>query len=904
MTEIRDELADMVSISLRRIEQPTLEDIRTSVRNLAVVPPYSSLDSDAIASIVRQLESRHQVTMSMGSVLVDSEWKRWVNSRRAEIEPYYWNRYKLLLQGKQLSNQVVARIDSVTDVVLDLLQDPEDAGQWDRRGLVMGHVQSGKTSNFIGLVAKAADAGYRVVIIVAGLTNVLRKQTQQRVDEGFIGWDTAKQAKRSGRKAIGVGLNGQERPPVSYTSATRDFNAQTASLPQSLDSLNTPAVFVIKKNARTLESLVRWLQDYTAKGDTSSIDLPMLLIDDEADNASINTESGKNEISRINGQIRSILKLFRRSSYVGYTATPFANIFIDPDSDDEMAKGDLFPRDFIVSLDPPSNYVGPDDVFGPDARDYLRSIDDNESVLPVKHRTGFVVRELPDSLKSAIRMFVIGRAIRIIRGQGRDHSAMLINASVYNVVQRSIADTVQEFMTGVTDQVRVYGNMAGDSALWASPEIAALKDVYDNEFSECGASWGDIQAHLLEAIAPIDVLQINGLSASALDYDQYKESGRHVISVGGYSLSRGVTLEGLQVSYFLRNSMAYDTLMQMGRWFGYRDGYDDLCRIWMPLHASEWYSHVTEATRDLRDQLRSMEQAGANPKEFGLAVRAHPDTLIITARNKMGRSERVPITVGFADRFTESLQLLDNREVNQRNLEAVDAFIRRVTVEGAGFDLRDADPRGFFATGVPVAAVADFIRAFESDPRWLVGSSSLVGNYILRNAQSLSQWDVLVPSLLKKDPTSGSSVHSGLPINHLRRTLDNVRSNDGILYLSRKGKIASRGIEKAGLDADTIASAEKAFREDRQRDGKPVASEVNDAYYRKVRKRPLLVLHLLNLEREGNVPVFEKEPVASWSISFPPSEQKELPVEYFVNSTYLEEMLRAEEDEELANELA
>ena len=262
----------------------------------------------------------------------------------------------------------------------------------------MGPVQSGKTANYIGVVTKAADAGYRVIIIIAGLQNKLRNQTQRRVDEGFIGFSSTAGPRRQLLKQtiLGVGRYDSRRRPSAFTTSHRDFHKGIAeSLNVPLKNLRQPAVFVIKKNPSTLRNLIDWLKTHNAQLGTDTIREPMLLIDDEADNASINIKHRMDEISRINGQIRELLNLFDRSNYVGYTANPFANIFIDPDSEDQMVGHDLFPRDFVVSLDPPTNYFGAARVFRDSADTVLRDVDDHEDLLPTSHRIDHVVTGLP-----------------------------------------------------------------------------------------------------------------------------------------------------------------------------------------------------------------------------------------------------------------------------------------------------------------------------------------------------------------------------------------------------------------------------------------------------------------------------------------------------------------------------
>ena len=335
---------------------------------------------------------------------------------------------------------MITSTDGVTDRILDRMGNPHDSNSWDRKGMVVGHVQSGKTANYTGLVCKAADAGYRLIVVIAGIHNNLRNQTQARVDEGFVGRDTGRLEQRDTRerpKVIGVGAFDDRRTPVSLTTTLRDFNKATATTNTSeISSYAVPVVLVIKKNSRTLANLIDWLREHSTGRYSEMVDQPMLLIDDEADNASINIAYGKEEVSRINGQIRDLLGLFRRSCYVGYTATPFANIFIDPDSDDEVYKQDLFPRHFIIGLDAPSNYFGARKVFVDGVSDedgvrprHLRYIEDNGDLLPVKHKISHDVTEVPDSMLDALRSFLIARAIRNLRGQGNQHASMLVNAS-------------------------------------------------------------------------------------------------------------------------------------------------------------------------------------------------------------------------------------------------------------------------------------------------------------------------------------------------------------------------------------------------------------------------------------------------------------------------------------------
>ena len=653
-------------------ELPTQEKIRDCINDArSLCPGVTDNDAEWLAL---WFETVHGVTMTDGAALQDTGFEPWLEDARAELDPYYWDRYRQLLVSKDFSRHVLATLDDVTDRILGFLENPTRPGEWDRRGMVVGHVQSGKTANYTGLVCKAADAGYKVIVIIAGIHNNLRNQTQRRIDEGFVGFDSTSNLLRKAlpsQSVVGVGRFDFRRRPAAFTTSQRDFNITIAdSVGVPLQNLVEPAVFVIKKNTSTLRNLIEWLTAHNAQRGTSTIREPMLLIDDEADNASINIRHRQDEVSRINSQIRQLLQLFDRSCYVGYTATPFANIFIDPDSDDEMLGHDLFPRDFIVSLDPPDNYFGATKVFSDDAERIVQHVDDHADVLPLKHRIDHPITGLPGSLEAGVRVFVVARAIRLARGHAGQHNSMLVNVSRFVAVQGQIRNEIHALVGRIRSSARVNGARPPAQAI-ADPEIAALRHEFEEHYADsAGVSWADVQSLLHESASAVNVIEVNSRAAGSLDYAAHERSGLNVIAVGGFSLSRGLTLEGLVVSYFLRNSMMYDTLLQMGRWFGYRRGYEDLCRVWMPEEAQGWYTHIAESIEELRDELARMQSVNATPKDFGLRVRSHPDTLIVTARNKMGTGRSLRVLIGLANRFVETAILRRDQSSLEANRQA------------------------------------------------------------------------------------------------------------------------------------------------------------------------------------------------------------------------------------------
>ena len=880
------------------------EKIRSTVSQMLpalakALPNTPTVSDQEVEDIARHFEAIHGVSMNIGGVLQDHEFRPWLEAARSEMDMFYWNRYQQYLAHMDFSGQVIATLGDVTDRTLGLLENPKQTGTWDRRGLVMGHVQSGKTANYIGLLCKAADAGYKVFIVIAGIHNNLRNQTQTRIDEGLIGFDSAKMSVgNSGPIPIGVGRFDPTRRPNTFTTSIRDFNKATAtSVGIPLTNILEPVVFVIKKNANTLRHLIDWLKEYNHLKGVKAIPEPMILIDDEADNASINIRRSSDDVSRINGLIRNLLELFERSCYVGYTATPFANIFIDPETDNEMYGQDLFPRDFIVSLDPPDNYFGPASLFLDNGDDCVRMIDDHESELPLSHRMDHLLTGLPETLKDAVNAFILVRAIRIARGHTNVHNSMLVNASRFLGVQRQIRNEIHQYLDQVRNSINIGFRHRQDTAL-DDPDLRRLYQVFCREYSSrCSVSWLDIQEYLWESVSAIGVVEVNMRSSQSLDYSQYSSTGLNVIAVGGYSLSRGLTLQGLSISYFLRNSIMYDTLMQMGRWFGYRSGYQDLCRIWMLDETVGWYAHIADSIEELHEDVRRMEGVRATPLQFGLKVRSHPDSLIVTARNKMGSGKRIVASIGLGNQFIETATLLRDREsldANRRSAVELCTNLRGVGLapeEGV-----ETPGMGRFVRGVPCWIVTNFLKSFRNHYESVQTLTDPVRRYIdVRAADELKEWDVLfVGAHADKKSVRDSSL--GFELLCQRRT-EGIRSDERTLLITNKQRVASRGAERFGLSEREIAKAEKDYRSAKNIDPS-TSRRINypDRIFRRFRTKPLLMIHLLTILKGGKLSV--RKPVVAWSISFPRTKREEERVEWVVNETWLQERYGSEDEDE------
>ena len=541
-----------------------------------------------------------------------------------------------------------------------------------------------------------------------------------------------------------------------------------------------------------------------------------------------------------------------------------------------------------------------------DGRDlHIRLIDDNEDVFPMKHKIDHPVDLLPESLVRAVRVFVVSRAIRNARGQQAAHASMLVNASRFTNVQGQLRSRINDLVGRIRDAVAVDAGK-GRAAL-KNPEIAALHSVWEQEFAASARAaervdWAAIQLRLHEVLVAARVVEVNASKRSqALDYDQRAEHGVTVIAVGGFSLSRGLTLEGLTVSYFLRNSMMYDTLMQMGRWFGYRPGYEDLCRVWMPADGVGWYAHIHEAMEDLQAQLKRMELAKATPEQFGLAVRSHPETLIVTARNKMGAGKEFPMKVGLAENLIETTRIVLDAKQLEKNMVAGEALVRSIVERGAPAEVRS---RGYLFRNVDVDTIMDLLRSYRADPSSPpvnpLTDPKLIGDYIgARQDSELKLWDVFLASSTRKE--FALVPFAGLSIVPYELSVDQTDLGKGVYSFSGASRrIGSAEDESEGLEPEQIAQARETFRLSRADQKLP--KTVNPSFYRRVPgRRPLLIVRLVKPKVGENDGVAQHAPeVLAWGLSFPSSAIGGGTVEYVVNTIRMREMFGEEEIEEEA----
>ncbi len=876
---------------------PTEAELRSNIEKIG---KFLNVEQALRDLVMRRLQAKLRIRVDIG-VAISSSHYPWVLQRSPSIDPFFWNRYaKFLATRERWPAAVISQLGRTADNILDLLGNPDEDGGWKRRGLVLGDVQSGKTATYTTLISKAADSGYRLIVLLTGTLENLRRQTQERLDEGFVGFDSSGELRRV-REGIqvGVGLIDATRQATVFTSRSNDFRTATVqALGLRIAALKEPALVVLKKNKTILENLNGWLKDYNADA-SGKINIPMLLIDDEADNASLNTSP--DGATAINAQIRNLLRLFTRNSYVGFTATPFANIFVDPDKEDEMLGDDLFPRDFIYSLSAPSNYVGPTALFGDEPSPMLRPIEDGWAIFPRGHKKDLKVTELPDSLWTALDCFLVCNCIRDLRLEGPTHRSMLVNVSRFTDVQNDVEKLVMVRLDEIKAAIRNFSKLPPKDAL-KDPLIARLHRAWKEHCLDAEFDWHEIQNGLLESVAPVISTAVNQVrKARALDYKPHEKAGLRVVAVGGNSLSRGFTLEGLMTSYFLRTTAMYDTLLQMGRWFGYHDGYEDLCRLWMADEARRWYSHITEATQELRDELVEMTEQGSTPQDFGLAVRSHPDSLIVTAFNKMRTAKSVERVVSVSNRLFESYELSIDDAIHDHNHRAIKTFLAAVDRPGDWQLHRQSSPH---LQNVPHQIVAQLVRAFQVGPSDLLFQPEELAGIIQRCPDpKLASWAVLVPA--GKRTESRSVEVGGYKVHFQRRAVTEVRRAWHVS--GEKRRVASRGDEACGLSPAAFARAQERSRIERERReeklGKPANEDsqfsISDKHFRAERTSPLLMIHFLEPYLEGAPLIHENDPpLCGISLSFCPFEDagEQKRVVYRINVVKLREMIGDESD--------
>jgi hypothetical protein len=821
---------------------PDRAAVETQVDGYIVGFPHLSDSKDWILSKI--LEVLVTAVDEAEEMVDPNDYQPWLGGEdRSAWASWPW--LKLYLRHKlRRPVSVLDELDRSTDRILDLLGDPKREGLWDRRGLVVGHVQSGKTQHYTALVAKAIDSGYKVVIILSGIHENLRQQTQERIDECISGKNSRDDFSPFGVRSYQDHYRLDDRPDqtvpdiTTMTSVAGDFGAAVNRI-VDIPLGSVPVVLVIKKNASILRNLLKKLRG--PENNLSFQKHPVLVIDDEADHSSVNAAREDEDPKRINEQIRKLLWCCDRVAFVGYTATPYANIFMDDVWVDKTETrkideygSDLFPRAFIISLKAPSNYVGPEVVFGHDGDESVGippvsplpmqiAVEDADGWLPPKHRNGHnVTADLPDSLRKALKCFILSISGRMALGQDASHGSMLVHVTRFNSVQRQVMDQIQahmeslrELLVGGFDRESV---MEQFRSLWYEEYVDKFPsfEAHPSQINDPPAlpDWTEVEARINPALARLTYSLVNSLTKEGLDFAGRTEDGLIVVAVGGDRLSRGLTLEGLSASYFLRGARAYDTLMQMGRWFGYRPGYAHLCRVFAPQAIIRNFRMIALATEELRREFGRMCYLHKTPCDYGLRIREPRGDLMVTAINKMRRGETVKIH--FAESLISSLDIDENDlDSNYRAFqELVESLVMSLGQPCA------VDSKGYEKVGgsnrVWSEVSWDMVEPFFSDynagvnaclERTTVAGKSLLHNYIdsVRVHGDLATWTVAIIG-----SSRGSRAVTGLDegfrtVNRNRLMDDELRSGEPL----HRGRVSFKGVALGGDEGMDLTREQK-----------------------------------------------------------------------------------------------
>ncbi|EKT4475551.1 Z1 domain-containing protein [Pseudomonas putida] len=645
-----------------------------------------------------------------------------------------------LINGKGWDKDDVEVINEASNEVVSLLENPKQH-QFSCRGLVLGYVQSGKTANMTATIAKALDAGYNTVIVLAGLTNTLRYQTQLRFFDDLVSRNP---------------LNWQVLTP---NQLDRDFRAP----PQGgfLSHTDKAQLAVIKKNVSPLGELKlaieRTMPAVLAK-------LRVLVIDDECDQASVNAARSELETTVINERIREILSLLPAVTYVGYTATPFANVLIDPYRQAGQELDDLYPRDFITALPLPAPYFGTERLFGKppvdpenvlpkeEGLDMIREVPENELALlqprSMRERDSFQPT-MTDSLKKSILYFLACCAARHSRGHSKKHMTMLVHTSAYVTAHERVSALIEGWIDinrkGLADRVSAVGQLV--EAIWVEEQGRLPADITNAKPVSIEQIF-DFMPTVLRALEfPIE----NGGSEDRIDYT---EAPKTYIVVGGSILARGLTLEGLTVSFFLRTADQYDTLLQMGRWFGFRPDYEDLPRIWMPEPLKLRFRELASIEQEIRNDINQYRLCELTPMQIAVRIRSIPG-MAITAATKMRAARRCAVSYWGTHRQTFRFEHQNITQL-RKNWGAAAELVSRADA----LQLRDEEAAAVDRKvwrDVPKSSIQRFLETYESHATHADLSRQILLPFLAGNDPRLSYWNLAII-----EPRSGQRSNEAL----------------------------------------------------------------------------------------------------------------------------------------------
>lgn len=757
---------------------------REELLSLGLIFTAETLELFDIA--IRQVKEKKYISRDNSLIKQNEEWYE-----GPKTDDVHWPKLKDYLSGKKRwDTDTVTSIDVTSSEVVSLLANPKTKN-FQKKGLVVGYVQSGKTANMTAVIAKAVDAGYNLIVILAGTTNKLRAQTQGRIENDIVDrnrhlWQCYTTSDDLGDYSI---------PANKAFTLPTDKNIQ---------------LVVMKKEKSRLESFRYTItgNDEIKPGTSSEAleKLKVLIIDDECDQASVNAaDNSSADMTSINSEIRKILRVLPSVSYVGYTATPFANVFIDPyilnsddDSDDLI---DLYPQDFITALPRSRGYFGTREVFGFDPEDadketkeeaglnIIRAIPDHTiSLLRPTNREDKdnFQPKLTQELESAILWFLISCAIRKYRKHTSNHMTMLIHTSQYKGQHKNMSEVVGKWIKDNKEKL-----INPESNIFSKMETLFKSEIENQPlFFSNDIKLNNILNHLEDVLNDLEVVIENSDSINRLNYDS---EPKIYIVIGGAVLARGLTLEGLIVSFFLRTSKQYDTLLQMGRWFGYRNGYEDLPRLWTTKNTASKFRALSYIEEEIREDINKYRMENITPSEFAVRVRAIPG-MAITSASKMKKAYLTDIS--YDGKHVQTIHYdHKNIKIIDANWSATDNLITKINGKWNG------EGNYYLARNISIDIIEEFLNNYHICEQHVVLKKEFLLDYINGSRKDISKWNVGIVS-----PKSGKELKkefSGMKnVNSVNRSqiIPNVDDFANIKALMSKSDIT------IDIDDKSIAS--------------------------------------------------------------------------------------------------
>ena len=796
--------SQLVQNLLERFEFLGAETFRLDEELQVIFHPITrqAVDTAILQEIERKFLERIQYRRAHdGAVLVPvsvvadprlhEEWyEDWHTQNNNRTGSYYWKRLDEFLSfeltrkyGADEAGRVVRSIDEATYSIMEKLANPSRR-EFNYKGLVVGYVQSGKTANFTALISKAADAGYKFIIVLSGIHSVLRRQTQIRLDKELTGMNDLgidepfipepSDAKRWNRITTARVRTTQSANGQIKINDLGEFATVNVDPFDSLCNRATPTIAIIKKNVKVLDRLIEYI---TNSDEQSRANMPVLIIDDEADQASVdgNANDPDSDPTRTNDGIRRILSLFPRKAYVGYTATPFANVLIEMGADHQVLQDDLYPRNFIVSLPEPKGYFGTKKIFRGDLSEmFVEAVDDEHH----EFHTLLDSAEITEHLAYAIDQFVLSCAIRNLRGDRNKPMSMLVHISHVIRDMGVLNEVISEYMQNISG--RYNNNLQQQTlkeefrAVWDSFSQTAVSINRELELQNQIPDFDTVWSEIANVFSVLRIMELNSSSDDRLDYNSAGEI--KVIAIGGNQLSRGLTLEGLMTSYYLRESRQYDTLLQMGRWFGYRHGYEDLTRVHTTARIWDFFEHLALVEEELRSEIYRYEEEQLTPMQMAVAIRSHRN-LTVTATNKMGAGRLKQIS--YSGSLNQTIWLpLDQPEILQANYGFGASFIEQLK---SSFGFTNVNNSGVYLVDEKVPGTTileDFLNVYQVVNRARTGGPGLdyenLLQYITRRlthqTPELTEWSVAVVGNVNPNAQNDPVNYGGLEINRIRRS--------------------------------------------------------------------------------------------------------------------------------------